>query len=213
MKGFFAKIRENTAGMTGREKAEYIGAYYWYHILGLAAALGLVLFLILHFGFREAPPAFTCVLVNQDINFARDQKLGEDFARAAGLSADQVEVDSDFNLSYGNIQLEGVNESSYEKFFFKWRNQELDAVLMPESFYEYCKELGGAFYSLEQWDIQGLPVYEESGAPAAIKAEKTGLAEYLNNETGEALLLAFPDTGKNQEQCGAFLEFLRNSSA
>ena len=74
MKSYFAKIRENTAGMNGREKADYVLTYYWYHILGFAAALGLVLFLIIHFGFRQAPPVFTCVLVNQDINFARDQE-------------------------------------------------------------------------------------------------------------------------------------------
>ena len=209
MKSYFAKIRENTAGMKGREKADYVLTYYWYHILGFAAALGLVLFLIIHFGFRQAPPVFTCVLVNQDINFARDQELEEAFAKASKLPADRLEIDSDFNLSYGDTQLEGVNESSYEKFFFKWRNQELDAVLMPESFYEYCRELGGSFYSLDQWDTRDLPIYEEPGVPTAIKAEETGLAKYLNNETGEALLLVFPDTGQHQEACGAFLQFLQ----
>lgn len=102
MKSYFAKIRENTAGMKGREKADYVLTYYWYHILGFAAALGLVLFLIIHFGFRQAPPVFTCVLVNQDINFARDQELEEAFAKASKLPADRLEIDSDFNLSYGD---------------------------------------------------------------------------------------------------------------
>ena len=74
---------------------------------------------------------------------------------------------------------------------------------------EYCRELGGSFYSLDQWDTRDLPIYEESGVPTAIKAEETGLAKYLNNETGEALLLVFPDTGQHQEACGAFLQFLQ----
>ena len=211
MRSFLAQIRKNTANMNGREKAEYVLAYYWYHMLGAAAAVCLILFLIMHFGFPKERPVFTCALVNQDINFARDMELEAAFAKRSELPADLLEVDSDFNISYGDVQLEGINESSYVKFFFKWRNQELDAVLMPESFYKYCKELGGAFYSLDQWDVEGLPVYEEAGKAAAIRAEDTGLAKYLRNETGEPLLLVFPDTGRHQEVCGAFLRFIRET--
>ena len=72
MRHYIREIRENTAGMSPRDKAEYILTYYWYHILGIAAAAGLVLFLIIHFGFREAPPLFTCAMVNQEINYERD---------------------------------------------------------------------------------------------------------------------------------------------
>lgn len=207
MKNYMMEIRENTAGMTRQEKAEYILTYYWYHILGILAAAGLVLFLIIHFGFREEPPVFTCAMVNQEINFARDEEMEKDFAGVSGIDKERMEINSDFNISYKDIKLEGVNESSYEKFLFKWQNEELDAVIMPESFYEYCKELGGTFYSLEKWDTQELPVYEDGGVPVAVKAEETGLAEYLENETGEPLLLVFPGTGQHLKECGEFLKF------
>ena len=207
MRDQIRKIRENTAGMQRQEKAEYILTYYWYHILGLIAAAGLVLFLIIHFGFREDAPLFTCVMVNQEINFTRDEEMEEDFAGVSGIDKERMEINSDYNISYKDTKLEGVNESSYEKFFFQWQNEELDAVIMPESFYEYCKELGGTFYSLDRWDTEGLPLYEDSGVPVAVKAEETGLSDYLENETGETLLLVFPETGQHPEQCGEFLKF------
>ena len=160
MRNYIKEIRKNTEGMSGKERAEYILAYYWYHILGAAAVVGLVLFLIIHFGFRDEQPLFTCVMVNQNIDQARDAQMETDFADSSDIEEERIVFDSDFNISYGDIQLEGINESSYEKFFFKWRNQELDAVIMPESFYRYCLDLGGTFQSLENWDVQGLPLYK-----------------------------------------------------
>ena len=208
MKDYIREIRKNTEGMTGKEKAEYILTYYWYHILGIVAAVGLILFLIIHLGFREEPPLFTCVMVNQKIDQSRDAQMESDFADSSGIEEERIVFDSDFNISYGDTQLEGINESSYEKFFFKWQNQELDAVIMPESFYEYCLSLGGTFRNLEDWDVQGLPLYEDGVETTAVKVEETSLSRYLENETGETLLLAFPTEGQNEEQCRAFLEFL-----
>ena len=37
----------------------------------------------------------------------------------------------------------------------------------------------------------------------------TSLAGYLDNETGERLLLAFPDTGEHEDSCREFLDFIR----
>jgi len=208
MKNYIREIRKNTEGMTGKERAEYICAYYWYHLLGAAAIFCLVIFLIIHFGFGEEQPLFTCVMVNQRIDQSRDEQMEEEFADSSDIEDERIIFDSDFNISYGDVQLEGINESSYEKFFFKWQNQELDAVIMPESFYQYCKELGGSFRSLDEEEIQGLPVYRDEGTPTAIKAEETCLSKYLDNETGEMLLLAFPDTGKHEKECREFVDFL-----
>ena len=213
MRNYIKEIRKNTEGMSGKERAEYILAYYWYHILGAAAVVGLVLFLIIHFGFRDEQPLFTCVMVNQNIDQARDAQMETDFADSSDIEEERIVFDSDFNISYGDIQLEGINESSYEKFFFKWRNQELDAVIMPESFYRYCLDLGGTFRSLENWDVQGLPLYEEGGSPVAVKVEETSLSKYLENKTGETLLLAFPKDGQHEEACGEFLEFLEDGQS
>ena len=125
MRHYIREIRENTSGMSPRDKAEYILTYYWYHILGVAAAAGLVLFLIIHFGFREDPPLFTCALVNQEINFTRDEEIEKDFSADSGIDEGRMEINSDFNIAYGNLELEGINESSYEKFFFKWQNNSI----------------------------------------------------------------------------------------
>ena len=209
MRHYIREIRENISGMSPRDKAEYILTYYWYHILGVAAAAGLVLFLIIHFGFREAPPLFTCAMVNQEINYERDGELEKDFSEASGIDPDRMDINSDFNISYGDTKLEGVNESSYEKFFFKWQNEELDAVVLPESFYQYCRELGGTFRSIAGWDTEGMSVYEDGGEATAVDVAETSLAGYLEKETGERLLLAFPDTGGHEEACREFLDFIR----
>lgn len=209
MRHYIRKIRENTAGMSVRNKVEYILTYYWYHILGIAAAVGLVLFLIIHFGFREAPPLFTCAMVNQEINYERDGELEKAFSEASGIDPDRMDINSDFNISYGDTKLEGVNESSYEKFFFKWQNKELDAVILPESFYRYCREMGGTFRSIAGWDTEGMSVYEDDGEITAVDVEDTLLAEYLDNETGERLLLAFPDSGEHEEVCRHFFDFIK----
>lgn len=209
MRHYIREIRGNTAGMSPRDKTEYILTYYWYHILGVAAAAGLVLFLIIHFGFREAPPLFTCAMVNQEINYERDGELEKDFSEASGIDPDRMDINSDFSISYGDTKLEGVNESSYEKFFFKWQNEELDAVVLPESFYQYCRELGGTFRSIASWDTEGMSVYEDGGEATAVDVAETSLAGYLDNETGERLLLAFPDTGSHEEACREFLDFIR----
>ena len=182
MRHYIREIRENTSGMSPRDKAEYILTYYWYHILGVAAAAGLVLFLIIHFGFREAPPLFTCAMVNQEINYERDGELEKDFSEASGIDPDRMDINSDFNISYGDTKLEGVNESSYEKFFFKWQNEELDAVVLPESFYQYCRELGGTFRSIAGWDTEGMSVYEDGGEATAVDVAETSLAGYLEWE-------------------------------
>lgn len=166
-------------------------------------------FLIIHFGFREEPPLFTCVLVNQEINFDRDGQMEEDFSEASGIDEARMDINSDYNISYGDVKLEGVNESSYEKFFFKWQNRELDAVIIPESFYEYCKEVDGTFKNLEEWNTEGFTLYEDSGDITAVEVEDTMLSGYLENETGEKLLLAFPDTGQHEDECRAFLDFIR----
>lgn len=201
--------REKTAHMNRQEKTDYIITYYWYHILGVAAAVGLILFAALRVLSNEQRPEFTCVLVNQAIDYDRDEHLEKMFAAELGLDVGQVVVDSDYLISYRDVQLSGVNESSYEKFFFKWDNAELDAVIIPESFFDYCEELGGSFRKLT---VEGLPVYEDEGICRAIYVEQTALGEELVNETGEPLLLAFPTTGSNEENCIRFLNYIKEIS-
>lgn len=206
------EIQTKTAGMSEKDRISYIITYYWYHILGLLTGIGLLIFLILHSigvltGAEHAD--FTCVLVNQKINNQRDEEIRQSFAAAVGMDAEKIMIDSDYNISYGETKLEGVNESSYEKFFFKWRNEELDAVILPESFYEYVKELGGTCYDLDEFDTGDLELYEDQGVHTAVLLEKTSIADYLINETEEQLLLIFPENGQHPAQCQAFLDYIR----
>ncbi|MCD7957077.1 MAG: hypothetical protein LUG93_15275 [Lachnospiraceae bacterium] len=205
-------IRQRMSCMTAGERVSYIITYYWYHILGMAALLFLPVFLAVHVAGAMERTEFTCVLVNQAIDYERDDELGERLADWLGLKASLVEVDSDYNISYGDVQLDGVNESSYEKFFFKWNNKELDAVILPESFYEYCKELGGSFRDLQEFETGDLPLYEDSGTIVGVRIEETGLLNDLSNETGEVLLLVFPESADRMEYCQSFLDYIQEAS-
>ena len=138
-----AGIKEKTSGMDKKEKLMYILEYYWYHILGIISTVALVLLFVIHYAYGNKKPVFTCVLVNQEMGMEEAQKTAKDFAVSSGLPEEQVVISTDYIFSYGDVVLEGVNESSYEKFFFQWKNQEIDAVIIPESFYLYIKEEGG----------------------------------------------------------------------
>lgn len=194
--------------MSRGEACSYIFTYYWYHMLIFFSAVALILLFTFHYFFGDEPPVFTCVLVNQAMDSERDDRITDAFSQHSGILPEQIVIDSGYNFSYGDIRLNGVNESSYEKFFLQWRNKELDAVVMPESFYEYCLELGGGFMDLNEMDTGDMPVYENQGRHDAILLGEDRLTGTLNGGEGEKLLLAFPESGTHQENCSAFLDYL-----
>ncbi len=93
-------IKEKTIGMGRAEKAEYIFTYYWHYMLGMAAAAALLVIFGGHVLFGQKEPEFTCVIVNQMTDDARDDRLAEDFAVWAGLEPDRVLIDSNYIFSY-----------------------------------------------------------------------------------------------------------------
>jgi hypothetical protein len=199
-------VRERLKNMTGRQKAEYIVTYYWNYMLGACAAIGIVILLCYHFLSFANKPVFTCVLVNQSIDYKRDEALEQQLSLKTDMNEKRIVFDSDYNISYGDITLEGVNESSYEKFFLKWSAGELDAILMPESFYQYCKELGGIFRHVSgEEEI----LFLDGGEPAGIRASATWLGSYLKAEEGDPVIIVFPIEGKNHEMTDEFIKFLR----
>ena len=209
------KIKENTSGMTGRERAEYVLTYYWYHMLGIAAAIGIVVFSVVHFVFPEQPPAFLCALVNQRIDYERDEKLEDAFARAADLEAESVIIDSDYHISYPGYHLEDANESYFDKLFFKWSGGELDAVVMSEDFLRYCVSVGGEFYSAEELEQEKTDTeteWQDVNGVSAVSVSETILQDYLKNSSEELekenLLLVFPKEGINHAECRKFLNFI-----
>ncbi len=198
-------IKEKTKDMDAKARFEYIRTYYWYHILGICLLVFLLIFLILHFAFPEEKPLFKCVLVNQEIDQARDQSLVQDFAKSSGISQKQIVFDSDYVISYDGNKKEGTNESSFDKFFFQWSEGELDALIMDKDFLKYCIEVGGEFYPAEDFDTGNLKLCKLEGV-SVISLEDTGLEESLK---GQDLVVAFPSTGKHKDTCQKFVDYLK----
>ncbi len=208
------EIREHTERMDRKQKLEYILTYYWYHLLFVVVSAGLLILLVRHLFFREPPKAFTCVLVNQTVDYARDEELAADFAAVSGIDPERIEIDSDYIFSYGDVKLEAANESSYEKFFFRWGEDELDAVLMPESFYRHCRELEYEFADLgslcteEQKRVYAGSFLEEGGRQEALYVEDTRLKPYVRQTEGDRMILVYVPESGHVEADRAFLAFV-----
>lgn len=208
MRHIVADIKEKTSNMTRRETWSYILTYYWYHILGSVSIIALILLFGIHYLTGNQHPVFTCVMVNQEVDSVRDKSIENTFSAYAELPSKRVVVDSGYNFSYGTLKLEGVNESAYERFFFQWQNKELDAVVMPESFYEYCRELGGEFRELDGIKEGTFQRYMDGDSCIALVLGNDSLSEKISGKTDEKLLLVFPKTGKHEESCHVFVKYL-----
>ena len=191
MKKWIADIKEKTKDMDRSQTIEYICNYSWYHILLGLILLGLVLLLTYHIGWGDQKKDFTCVIVNQEIDFSRDREIREGFSEFSGLDQKKINIDSDYQISYTGKELEGVNESSYEKFFFNWSAGETDAMIIPESFYEYCLLQNGEF------------------AEDRIYIKDTWLKDILRDSSDDPVLLVFAEETKHRENCISFMEFVK----
>lgn len=194
-------LQEKTSGMSRKEKIDHIWTYYWYHILGVLVMIALIFLFVQHYAFGNKKPAFTCIFVNQETETQQIDKMAEAFAQELGLPAGQVILSADYMFSYADVHLEGVNESTYEKFFFQWRNKEIDAVVLSESFYHHIKEMGGAFQKLDETMTEDFTPYMDGQNCTAVVLG--------NDSSAEKILLAFPETGTHAEECRKFLAFFR----
>ena len=151
MRKWIEDIKEKTKNMSTEKTLEYIANYYWYHIVLFLLFMTIVILFFYHIIFGDRHMQFQCVIINQEVDYDRDAKLEDDFASFANQNSKKISVDSDYLLSYEDVKLKGVNESSYEKFFFNWSSGEIDAVIMPESFYNYCKSLDAEFEAIDEF--------------------------------------------------------------
>jgi len=213
MKDILNDIREKTEGMSRQDKVSYILTYYWYHMLIIFSVLALIVIFVVHYATYKKPE-FTCVMVNQQIDTQRDNQMTEEFAKFSKMDPKRIEINSNYNFSYGDLKLADVNESSNEKFFLQWRNNELDAVIMPESFYEYCKEVGGEFRDLDAWNIDTgtYEKYQDNGKITGIALGTDRMTEKVTG-TGEKLLLVFPSNGKHEKAAKLYLEYMIGGNA
>lgn len=212
MKNWADDIWEKTKHMDRNAKAEYILDYYWYHILLGFLTLCLLALGIYHVTWGKKKTAFSLVIVNQQINAERDKKLRDGFAGFSAIPVKQIQADSDYMISYADVQLKGINESSYEKFFFGWSAGAVDAVVMPESFYHYCKEQNGRFLPLTRLAVPVQPGPEElflkeDGIYYGIYVEQSYLSAYFLDNAYDPYVLVFPTEAKHQKAAGRFLEY------
>lgn len=206
MDSIFKKIRENTKNMNTRQKIEYIGAYYWYHLLGVVVFVALLIFLIFHFGFPEEKPLFTCAIVNLKVNYEQDEFFKEEFAKFSGISSEQIVFDSDYIISYDGVNLSEKNEGYFDKFLFQWSCGELDAVVMSRDFFSYCLEIGGAVYLADEFETEDLKLCKISDV-CVIELTDTVFAKQIMEES-EELVLVFPKTGQHIEHCQKFINYI-----
>lgn len=194
--------------MSWKEASGYLFTYYWYHMLIFAAVAALILLFALHYGFGNKKPLFTCIIVNQRADADVDLRIRDAFALEEEIEPERVVVDSSYQFSYGQVKMQGVNESSYEKFFFQWSSHEIDAVILPESFYCHCKEMGGDFYVLDKEDLAGMELYMDGGQGKAAVLGGDSFTETAAGTDGGKLLLAFPESGERPEMRKRFLQFV-----
>lgn len=199
-----SKMRDD---MSLKEKIEYIFTYYKWYILGVCAAVGLVIFLIVHFAFPQEKEAFSCAMINQRIDYDRDAELEKDFADASGLDAALIDIDSDYNISYPGHEIEDANAGVFDKFFIKYSNGEFDAIITTPDFAKYCQTVGAVYTSMDEYDTGDLTVYSE-GDISGIDISDTKLMDKLDTLDDEKLILVFPVEGTHHEACQKFLNYL-----
>jgi len=163
--------------------------------------------LIARFTFPAAKTEFTCVLVNQQIDYERDQELEKEFAGQSGMAKKQIVIDSDYNVSYPGNELGDDSKNSFDKLFLKWSNGEVDAIVMTDDFLEYCVSVGGEFYDAGKFRTGDLSVCRMDGASGIDLTEcKTKLG--LESAGDEKLILVFPKEGSRKEMCQRFIDFI-----
>ena len=182
-------------------------------MLIIFSALALTVIFIVHYATYKKPE-FTCVMVNQQIDTQRDNQMTAEFAEFSEMDPKRIEISSNYNFSYGDLKLDDVNESSSERFFLQWRNNELDAVVMTESFYEYCKEVGGEFIDLDAWDTDTgtYEKFKDHGKITGIVLGTDRMTEKVTG-TGEKLLLVFPSNGRHEKASKLYLEYILGGNA
>lgn len=225
IKAWYAAEKEKTAQMTKEEKINYIIEYYLAFIIGAVLLLIAVIWLIFHFAFDEKEEGFNCALVNCAVE-ENSLELSDELTEFFGYEPKKKEAyfDIDYQIAYPGVDNEAADNSFYEKFFLNIRMEVLDAVIMPQSFMEYCNTVGHPFYDVyDVLDAEQIKTYE----PYFIKGKDEEGKEYtcgidisklkFFDEMGiqevkanaeEPLVLSFAYGGKHLKESRSFLKFL-----
>ncbi len=211
--------------MTWPEKLDHIWTYYRAWIFSAVFVIAGAVWLVSRYLLDNEECGFSLGLINgymEKGDVALSAELDEFFGFQEGET--YAYFDTAYQFSYTGVENSAGDNSFYEKFFLNIRMGELDAVIMPESFFEYCNDLEPIFcdvrsvLSEEQqgaWEDYYVMGQTEDGAAYACGIDISHL-DYINAEgmgfvgenNGEAFILAFPVTGEHRALGGALLRYI-----
>ena len=213
--------------MSKKEKAEYIFTYYKAWMVTAVIVIAAIVWVLSRYVFSNSESVLNVALINGYMRLS-DTDMSETLDEYFELDTTDMYTyfDTQYQLSYTGVENTAGDTSFYEKFFLNVRVGSLDAVIMPESFMEYCNSLEPIFADvteildeeqLDYWEDYLVMGTDEDGNEYAcgldishlsfIKEEEMG---FVGDNDGEAFILAFPITGEAGEACQTFLEFLES---
>ncbi len=190
------EMKEKTATIDKEERVSYIAEYYWYHILLTFLAFFLLCLLVYHVTLGRQSIELTVSIVNEETDDERDETLSQLLAELTGIEAGEISVDSNYKVAY-NATSE-TDYTGYDKFFFGWSQGELDVVVMPTSFLEYCIDLGGELRTIN-----------ENGS-VSIALANTIFATQIEDNEEDPLVVVFPSNGQHETAAESVMENLVN---
>ncbi len=218
----FDSEKRKISGLHGKERLSYLFTYY--KGIPIAIVSMIVLAVLWFSGEKTAAGAdFSIALVN---TYGGDTDGLEQVVSSA--IGGTVLVDNGYQIPYTigeeTIQSDVATLSDYDRFFLNIRTGNLDAAIVPESFFNYTCGIGGALRDVrEVIDRERLAAYmeflvwaedEELGLGAyGIVLPGSGLREQISegfvaDNRGERAVLIFPAGVGSDEQCALLTELL-----
>lgn len=216
---------EKMAGMTGREKWDYILTYYRAWLLTIVLVIAAAAGTAYHFVFNNAKCEFSCALVNGYMEKG-DVAFSEELDEYFGFQSrkEYAYFDTAYQIAYPGVDNEAADTSFYEKFFLNIRTGSLDVAIVPESFLEYCNTVERVFYDvtevlseeqLKTWEPYFVTGKDEEGNEyicgidiSHLKFLQEENISFVNDNAGEKVILTFPCNSEHRENCQKFLELL-----
>lgn len=216
---------EKMAGMTKKEKRNYILTYYRGWLVSIILVLVVAVGISYHFIFNNAKCSFSCALVNGYMEKG-DTVFSEELDDYFGFQPrkEYAYFDTEYQIAYPGVDNAAADTSFYEKFFLNIRVGSLDAAIIPESFLEYCNTVERVFYDvteilseeqIKEWEPYFITGKDETGNEyiCGIDISRLKFLEkenicFVNDNTGEPAILVFPYNSGHRENCQKFLKLL-----
>ena len=133
--------QEKLKDLSGRQKLQYILDYYWLWILGIGAALFLVIYIVYRAGFTVKDYWFYGVFANTMENGGNGSPLWEDYVSYTGYNTRQKRVEMNASSYFDPSVPGGTNNSYYQSFVALVESGDLDVVVLGK---EGLKAIGSS---------------------------------------------------------------------